>query len=269
MIADLQARKPFSSRCLTQTLLHVVLAQALALGSTAPARASHGGADCQVGPVCQGGLVRPQDAVWLVSTRHLGCVGCAPVSADFRVWHYQAGCWTEGTIEAFCATDDPETVTAIYVHGNRIKSAEAISGGMSVYAHFCGPGGRGHAATICHLVVAQRSGSRGIVRRQIEGPAHGIRRLLPGVFAAPDGSRPTSQPDRIQFWCEDHYGRCALDGRGPIRGSCLARGAPQAPGASAGRVDRRGRGQHVAPAWFSPRPGAKPGRSHAGRLQFA
>jgi hypothetical protein len=78
---------------------------------------------------------RTQDSLWLVSTRHLGCSSqYNPDKLNFQVMRYD---WTEGWLDselkAFLDTGDPNSVTAIYVHGNRVDRGQAIQRGMLAY----------------------------------------------------------------------------------------------------------------------------------------
>ncbi len=78
---------------------------------------------------------RTQDSLWLVSTRHLGRpTQYNPDKLNFRVMRHD---WTEGWVdsglETFLETDDPDTVTAVYVHGNRVDRGEALRRGMLAY----------------------------------------------------------------------------------------------------------------------------------------
>ena len=83
--------------------------------------------------------VRPQDSVWAVSTRGLGC----PVPGwtyPLTVWQYESQTprWANASMEAFAASDDPEVVTVVYIHGNRIDSNLALQDGLSVYFQLAG-----------------------------------------------------------------------------------------------------------------------------------
>jgi hypothetical protein len=83
--------------------------------------------------------VRPQDAVWAVSTRGLGCP--APGwTYPLTVWQYesQSPRWANSTLDAFTASDDSEIVTVVYIHGNRIDSSLALQDGLSVYFQLAG-----------------------------------------------------------------------------------------------------------------------------------
>ena len=78
---------------------------------------------------------RTQDAIWQVSTRHLGCPShYDPNNPDFQVMRYdsQAG-WEDSELEAFLDTDDAQTTTAVFVHGYRIDWCTAFERGMMAY----------------------------------------------------------------------------------------------------------------------------------------
>jgi hypothetical protein len=78
-------------------------------------------------------LERPQDSVWLVSTRRLGCPDAQKLqTADFRYvrYHRQEG-WTESDWDGFAA--EASELTAVYVHGNREDGNEVFPRGLLVY----------------------------------------------------------------------------------------------------------------------------------------
>lgn len=78
---------------------------------------------------------RSQDALWLVSTRHLGCpTQYNPDKLNFRVMRYDgADGWVDSNVEAFYKTDDADAITAVYVHGNRVDWGESLRRGMLAY----------------------------------------------------------------------------------------------------------------------------------------
>jgi hypothetical protein len=80
--------------------------------------------------------VREQDQVWLVSTRHLGC--SMVFQPNFQVWRYSQGWWQPSSEAEFFATDSPDIVTPIYVHGNRIDASLAGEFGLQVYFQLVG-----------------------------------------------------------------------------------------------------------------------------------
>ena len=88
--------------------------------------------------VCQTFRVRPQDQIWLISTRHLGCPGGGKYQPALQVWRYENGLWQPASVVEFYATDSAEVVTPIYVHGNLIDSALAASYGLSFYFELVG-----------------------------------------------------------------------------------------------------------------------------------
>ncbi|HMC12609.1 MAG TPA: hypothetical protein VKH44_15020, partial [Pirellulaceae bacterium] len=72
---------------------------------------------------------RPSDQIWLVSTRGVDCVDQPGWSAS----RLDAGFWKSKDNSAFYESDDAETVTVVYVHGNRMDSAGAESRGLAIY----------------------------------------------------------------------------------------------------------------------------------------
>jgi hypothetical protein len=78
--------------------------------------------------------VREQDAVWAISTRHLGC--CHAFTP--YVWKFVGGQWYPSSLQAFYAEDSADVVTSVYVHGNRIDSAQALSDGLQIYFQLVG-----------------------------------------------------------------------------------------------------------------------------------
>jgi hypothetical protein len=82
--------------------------------------------------------VRPQDDIWAVSTRWLGCPACGAAEPGWTVWHYESGRWINSTTAAFYATDDRGLVTPIFVHGNRVEDGQALGDGLAVYFQLAG-----------------------------------------------------------------------------------------------------------------------------------
>ena len=79
--------------------------------------------------------LRPQDSIWLVSTRHMGCVSNEDATRPMlRLWQYDHGSgWMPSTVDAFVSTDDANEITSVYLHGNRVASQEATAGGLTLY----------------------------------------------------------------------------------------------------------------------------------------
>ena len=73
---------------------------------------------------------RSSDQIWLVNTR-----GVCDVSggSGWSTARYDAGYWKGADDNAFLASDYRETVTVIYVHGNRMDSAGAEARGLAIY----------------------------------------------------------------------------------------------------------------------------------------
>jgi hypothetical protein len=84
--------------------------------------------------------VRPQDQLWAVSTRHLGCGCAADLEPSWRIWRYDHASkqWVIATTAEFYATDSADVVTSFYIHGNRIDHGQAFSDGMNVYFQLAG-----------------------------------------------------------------------------------------------------------------------------------
>ena len=73
---------------------------------------------------------RKSDQIWLVNTRGIGCVDNG---LGWTTSRYDAGYWKGSDDNAFYASDDQETVTVIYVHGNRMDAAGAEARGLAIY----------------------------------------------------------------------------------------------------------------------------------------
>jgi hypothetical protein len=83
---------------------------------------------------CAPALVRPQDQLWLVSQRGLGCAPAGAAPSDLHYWHYVPGAgWQAATSADFFASDDPGALTQIWIHGNQITHGQAFRVGWTVY----------------------------------------------------------------------------------------------------------------------------------------
>jgi hypothetical protein len=83
---------------------------------------------------CAPNLARPQDQLWLVSQRGLGCAPGGASPTKLHYWHYVPGTgWQAATSAEFFASDDPGTLTQIWIHGNQIEHARAFQVGWTVY----------------------------------------------------------------------------------------------------------------------------------------
>jgi len=79
---------------------------------------------------------RPQDQIWLVSTRELDCVDCRLMAPPKpAVWKYDAlQCnWQPASVDKLLATDNPETPTNIFVHGNWISFEGSVQEAFTYY----------------------------------------------------------------------------------------------------------------------------------------
>ncbi len=80
-------------------------------------------------------IERTQDSLWLVSTRHLGYPGqYNQDKLNFRVMRYDSTeGWMDSELDSLLGTDDPDNVTAVYVHGNRVDWGQSLQRGMLAY----------------------------------------------------------------------------------------------------------------------------------------
>ncbi len=79
-------------------------------------------------------LPRAQDELWLVSSRGLGSCDLEANVEQLKYWHYVRGqAWVRSDLAELVATDDPDVITVVFLHGNRIPSCEAFTKGWSAY----------------------------------------------------------------------------------------------------------------------------------------
>ncbi len=79
--------------------------------------------------------VRPQDEVWVISSRHLGWPSCEsdPPPLKFWRWDCDRDKWSKVSCDEFLAGDSATVATFMYVHGNRIDSWQAVDLGWYTY----------------------------------------------------------------------------------------------------------------------------------------
>ena len=75
--------------------------------------------------------VRPNDSLWLVSHRGLGCRGDEPLE-KLQCWRFEES-WERASLADLLADDCPNRITTVFVHGNRIDGAEAFTTGFRAY----------------------------------------------------------------------------------------------------------------------------------------
>jgi hypothetical protein len=80
--------------------------------------------------------LRPQDEVWVISSRHLGWP-CEEVATQPALKYWRWDCdknnWRKVAAARFFETDSATVVTFFYVHGNRVDSWQAIDLGWYTY----------------------------------------------------------------------------------------------------------------------------------------
>ncbi|HEX4130339.1 MAG TPA: hypothetical protein VHZ24_09865 [Pirellulales bacterium] len=103
---------------------------ALALGSTLATTLRADQAPAEMAPSAE---QRAEDSIWLLSTR--GYPGnCLYCNAEPTVWRMECGVgWQRSTFDEFHASDSPDVITIVLVHGNRIDADGAVQEGMTTY----------------------------------------------------------------------------------------------------------------------------------------
>lgn len=76
---------------------------------------------------------RPQDEIWMVSSRHVGCVTSGEDPA-LQVQRYLPGVgWQASQLDDLCQPTSPDQIAVIFVHGNRVSTSDVIPEGRQVY----------------------------------------------------------------------------------------------------------------------------------------
>ncbi len=76
--------------------------------------------------------LRPQDSLWLIETRHLGCPDPdLPPIESFQYLRYEGQNWQQSDFPDF--QNDHRDMTVFYIHGNRVDSSQAFSRGREAY----------------------------------------------------------------------------------------------------------------------------------------
>jgi hypothetical protein len=85
-------------------------------------------------------LPRPEDSLWMFSTRHLGCPGSIdPADPDFQILRRDANDgWQDSDWTAWDNSAVPQGLTVVYVHGNRTDWNRAFEEGMDAYRALIG-----------------------------------------------------------------------------------------------------------------------------------
>ncbi|HEY2882789.1 MAG TPA: hypothetical protein VGJ15_10155 [Pirellulales bacterium] len=78
---------------------------------------------------------RTSDAVWLVSSRCLGCPDMQSLPPRLEVWKYDLDRkqWNQSSLEIFLAAQNPEKTTIVWVHGNQTDMDKSRWQGLGVY----------------------------------------------------------------------------------------------------------------------------------------
>lgn len=93
------------------------------------------------GESCPCHIVRPQDDMWVISTRHLGACpdikSVCPSSLHYFRFDDCRQQWVPATAAEFWQSYDPSMLVSMYVHGNRIKASLACERGIKMYRNLC------------------------------------------------------------------------------------------------------------------------------------
>jgi hypothetical protein len=93
-----------------------------------------GSNNCLAGPAACAPRLRPQDEVWLVSSRGLSWCDPPQNVARLRYWRFdRQRSWVVSSLSELSATDDPQVTTVVFLHGNRVSTSEAFTGGWIAY----------------------------------------------------------------------------------------------------------------------------------------
>ncbi len=80
--------------------------------------------------------VRPQDEIWMISTRHLpfdsGACHCPVPELDYLRYEDRRG-WARSSADTFFQGQTNEAVTTVYVHGNRVTYDWSLDQGFATY----------------------------------------------------------------------------------------------------------------------------------------
>jgi hypothetical protein len=87
-----------------------------------------------------GNCARPDDSIWLVSTRQAPCaVSCDGAEPRLRYYRFESSDpdaprqWQPSDAATFFTSAPPEGITLFYVHGNSVSSSEAFRRGLAIY----------------------------------------------------------------------------------------------------------------------------------------
>jgi len=133
-------------------LVLLAVAGQLLLALAGPAPVMAGGPCATIAAPCALSTWRPQDEVWLISTRGLGLprAGCCLSGTPrFQRWDPRRGWQPAGAAEFHAAGASPR-ITCFYVHGNQIQAGRAPARGWRVYLAILG--GRAEAPPLRYVI---------------------------------------------------------------------------------------------------------------------
>jgi hypothetical protein len=99
-----------------------------------------------VGPLDALAIVRPQDELWVISSRDLPCCECGALNADGLTAAMRSPCgqWLPASVGEFTDAEAGGAITVFYITGNRDDEEETLDDGLEVYATLsaCDPAAR-------------------------------------------------------------------------------------------------------------------------------
>ncbi len=79
-------------------------------------------------------IPRPEDDIWIVSSRGCGCTtGCSPTGPPLWYWRYRAARWVQTPASEFWSTLSATTPVSVAMHGNRMSHNDAVQFGWRLY----------------------------------------------------------------------------------------------------------------------------------------
>lgn len=109
---------------------------AVAIAWTAVVRAEPPADSVPPRATSRGALPRPQDEVWVVSSRGLSGGRCDQRAELLHYWRYGDEGWQPATLDDLAQPHTPDATTSIFVPGNGYTHGEVVRLGWSAYAHF-------------------------------------------------------------------------------------------------------------------------------------
>ena len=143
---------------------------------------------------------RPQDEIWLVSARQVGCLGSGDVPhLPTQRYDDQSG-WKEADVAEIFQPSTPDQMLVIFIHGNRVESTQAACEGRYVYRLITS---RIEDPVSIRFVIWSWPSARNprpAARCARQSRTHRNRGILSGLVLGPASRRTACQSARLQLW---------------------------------------------------------------------